>query len=73
MKKSFRRDHPKESAHADSQASHDNRKGEGRWEFTSSGRLFSVGATDAVRRVAYWTAGGELRFFPLGITHSATP
>jgi hypothetical protein len=65
MKKSSRRDHPSESAHAVSRSSHANGKGKGRWEFTSSGRLFPFGATDSVRRAAYWTAGGELRFFPL--------
>jgi hypothetical protein len=63
MKKSSRRDHPSESAVA--QGSLANRKDEGRWEFTGSGRLFPMGATDSVRRAAYWTAGGELRFFPL--------
>jgi hypothetical protein len=37
----------------------------GPWEFTSSGRLFAMGATDAARRVAYRTADGQMRFLPL--------
>jgi len=63
MKKSSRREQQAESAV--SRASRANGKSDGRWEFTSSGRLFSVGSTDAARRAAYWTAGGELRFLPL--------
>jgi hypothetical protein len=64
MKKSSRRDHPSESTHATTRA-RANGKGDGRWEFTANGRLFPVGSTDSVRRAAYWTAGGELRFLPL--------
>jgi hypothetical protein len=63
MKKSSRREHPNESAV--SRASRANAKNDGRWEFTSSGRLFPVGSTDGSRRAAYWTASGELRFLPL--------
>ncbi|MEJ0000979.1 MAG: hypothetical protein WDO13_18525 [Verrucomicrobiota bacterium] len=37
----------------------------GPWEFTSSARLFAVGAIDGVRRAAYRTAAGEMRFLPL--------
>jgi hypothetical protein len=46
-------------------ASHSNEGSKGRWEFTSSGSLISLGATEAVRRAAYRTATGELRFLPL--------
>jgi len=40
-------------------------KRDGRWEFTSSGSLISLGAVDAVRRAVYRTATGEMRFLPL--------
>jgi hypothetical protein len=36
---------------------------EGPWEFTSSGRLFCIGARDDARRTAYRGADGTIRFF----------
>ena len=39
---------------------------EGRWAFSlSSESLFTLGATEQARRVAYRTVTGELRFLPL--------
>ena len=38
----------------------------GRWAFNlASENLFALGSTDAIRRVAYRTADGHLRFLPL--------
>jgi hypothetical protein len=34
----------------------------GPWEFTSSGRLFCIGARDDARRTAYRSADGTIRF-----------
>jgi hypothetical protein len=65
MKKNSRRDHPSESSHRSRRDCHQNGGSEDRWEFTSSSSLFALGSTDAVRRAAYRTAGGELRFLPL--------
>jgi hypothetical protein len=61
MKKSSRRDHQGESSHR----SRKKAGSDGRWEFTASGSLISLGSTEAVRRAAYRTADGELRFLPL--------
>jgi len=65
MKKSSRRDHPSETSRRSQQACSQNGGSEGRWEFTASGSLIALGATESVRRAAYRTATGELRFFPL--------
>jgi hypothetical protein len=64
MRKTSRRDHPDEPGNSGTKAC---RRGgsKGRWEFTSSGRLFSMGGTDAVRRAAYRAADGEMRLLAL--------
>jgi hypothetical protein len=64
MRKNSRRDHSDEPGNPGGKAC---RRGgsKGRWEFTTSGRLFSMGATDAVRRAAYRAADGEMRILPL--------
>jgi hypothetical protein len=61
MKKSSRRDHPSEP----SSRNRREKKGDGRWELGASGSLIALGSTDAARRAAYRTSGGELRFLPL--------
>jgi hypothetical protein len=63
MKKSTRH-HPDESSQG-KRSSRADSGSKGRWEFTASGSLISLGATAAVRRAAYRTATGELRFLPL--------
>jgi hypothetical protein len=63
MKKSTRRSHPSEPTHPHARIAK-KRVADGRWEFTSSGRLFTVGSDEA-RRTAYRAADGELRFLPL--------
>ncbi len=65
MKKSSRRDCPSEPTHRSQRACQQKGGSEGRWEFTASGSLISLGSIDAVRRAAYRTAEGELRFLPL--------
>ncbi|MCE0522462.1 MAG: hypothetical protein LV480_06080 [Methylacidiphilales bacterium] len=65
MKKTFRRDHPSEPSHRSQRDCLRNGGSEGRWEFTASGNLFALGASEGVRRAAYRTATGELRFLPL--------
>lgn len=65
MKKTSRRDHPSEPSHRSPRACRQNGGSEGRWEFTASGSLFALGSTDAVRRAAYRTVAGEMRFLPL--------
>jgi hypothetical protein len=65
MKKTSRRDHRSESSHRSPRDCHQKGGSEGRWEFTSSGSLFALGSIDAVRRVAYRNADGEMRFLPL--------
>jgi hypothetical protein len=65
MKKTSRRDHPSEPSHRNRRDCRQNGGSEGRWEFTASGSLIALGSTDAVRRAAYRTADGELRFLPL--------
>jgi hypothetical protein len=65
MKKTFRGDHSNEPGNEGAKASRRKGGSKGPWEFTSSGRLFSMGATDAVRRAAYRAADGEMRFLPL--------
>jgi hypothetical protein len=65
MKKPSRRDHRSESSHRNPRDCHENGGSKGRWEFNLAGEnLFALGSTDAVRRAAYRTAGGELRFLP---------
>jgi len=62
MKKKDRRNHPSESTRRSSKVC----RNEGRWAFNlTSERLFALGSTDRVRRVAYRTATGELRILPL--------
>jgi hypothetical protein len=64
MRKTSRRDHADEPGNPAAKSRR--RAGsQGPWEFTSSGRLFAVGATDAVRRAAYRAADGEMKFLPL--------
>jgi hypothetical protein len=65
MKKTSRRDHLSEPSRRSRRDCRQNGGSEGRWEFTASGSLFALGATDAARRAAYRTATGELRFLPL--------
>jgi len=65
MRRTSRRDHSDEPGHASAKASRRNGGSKGPWEFTSSGRLFSMGSTDAVRRAAYRAADGEMKFLPL--------
>ena len=64
MKKSFHRDNLNDSGpvHARSRGAGGSK---GPWEFTSSGRLFSVGARDDVGRTAYRAADGKMRFLPV--------
>jgi hypothetical protein len=64
MRKASRRDHSDEPGNQGTKASRQGAS-QGRWEFTASGRLFSMGATDAVRRAAYRAADGEMRILPL--------
>jgi hypothetical protein len=65
MSKTSRRDHSDEPGNQGSKSSRRKGGSKGPWEFTSSGRLFPMGATDAVRRAAYRAADGEMRFLPL--------
>ena len=65
MKRTFRRDDLNEPGHPGLKAPRSKGGSKGPWEFTSSGRLFSVGASDGVRRTAYRGANGEMRFLPL--------
>ena len=62
MKKSARRDHPSEPS---SRNRRRQQGGEGRWEYITSGSIFSLGSNDSSRRAAYRTSEGELRFLPL--------
>jgi hypothetical protein len=63
MKKPSRRDHPSEPSSRNQKDCRQN--GAGKWEFSASGSLISLGSTEASRRAAYRTAEGELRFLPL--------
>jgi hypothetical protein len=65
MRKTSRRDHANEPGNQGAKSYRRNGGSKGPWEFTSSGRLFSMGATDAARRAAYRSADGEMRFLPL--------
>jgi hypothetical protein len=65
MSKTSRRDHSDEPGNPASKSSRRKGGSKGPWEFTSSGRLFTMGGTDAARRAAYRAADGEMRFLPL--------
>jgi len=66
MKKTSRRDHPSEPTHRSHKAFRHGGGSEGRWEFNlASESLFALGSSDGLRRAAYRTSGGELRFLPL--------
>jgi hypothetical protein len=65
MRRTSRRDHSDEPDSSNAKSSRRNGGSKGPWEFTSSGRLFSMGATDAVRRAAYRAANGQMKFLPL--------
>jgi hypothetical protein len=60
MKKSSRRDHPSEPSQRNKRRQ--NSGSEGRWEFSSSGSLMTLGSPEGGRSTAYYTSGGELRF-----------
>jgi hypothetical protein len=62
MKKSSRRDHPSEPSQRNRRRQHSG--GDGRWEFSSTGSLFTLGSTESAKSTAYYTASGELRFLP---------
>jgi hypothetical protein len=65
MKKTSRRDHPSESSHRNQRACRQNGGSEGRWEFITSGSIFTLGSNGTARRAAYRTTEGEIRFLPL--------
>jgi len=65
MKKTSRRDHPSEPSNRNRQDCRRNGRSEGRWEFITSGSIFTFGSNGTARRAAYRTADGELRFLPL--------
>jgi len=66
MKKLSPRDHLGELSPAGQRHGRHNGGSEGRWEFNlAGGSLFALGSTGSVRRAAYRTAAGELRFLPL--------
>jgi hypothetical protein len=64
MKKSSRRDHPSEPS-ARNRRDCQNGASDGRWEFVTSGSIFTLGSNGLARRAAYRSADGELRFLPL--------
>ena len=62
MKKTARRNQPSESTRRSSRAC----RTPERWAFShTSDRLFALGSSGSVRRFAYRTMMGELRFLPL--------
>ncbi len=61
MKKPF---HPEQPRERPRRSLREGQKKDGRWEFASSQSLFTLGADERARRVAYRTATGELRFLP---------
>jgi hypothetical protein len=62
MKKTALKNQPSESARRSSRAC----RSPERWAFNhTSERLFALGSTDSIRRFAYRTMMGELRFLPL--------
>jgi hypothetical protein len=65
MKKIFRRGPLNGPDHTSPKLPRSRAGSKGPWEFTSSGRLFPVGAKDGVGRAAYRGANGEMRFLPL--------
>jgi hypothetical protein len=65
MKKSSRRDQPREASNRSQRDSRQKGANEGRWEFITSGSIFALGPDATARLAAYRTAEGELRFLPL--------
>jgi hypothetical protein len=65
MKKPSRRDHPSEPSQRNRRECRQNGASEGRWEFNVNGSLIALGSTEGMRRAAYRTADGEVRFLPL--------
>ncbi len=66
MRRTSRRDHSDEPDNTGPKGSQPKgASSTGRWEFTSSGRLFAMGATESVRRAAYRAADGEMKILPL--------
>jgi len=65
MKKSSRRDHPSEPSSRNRRDCRPNGGSDGRWEYITSGSIFTLGSNDTARRAAYRSADGELRFLPL--------
>jgi hypothetical protein len=65
MKRPTRREHSTESANQTSKSCRGQAGSKGPWEFTTNGRIFSMGATEAARRAAYRAANGEWKFLPL--------
>ncbi len=64
MRKTSRRDHSDEPGHPGAKGKRSGGS-KGPWEFASSGRLFSMSATEAARRAVYRAADGEMKFLPL--------
>ncbi len=65
MKKQTRRIHPDETPRRSPRDCRRDGAKEGRWSFNLAGdNLFALGSTESVRRVAYRTPTGELRFLP---------
>ena len=65
MKRPNRREHSTEPANQASKWGRGRAGSKGPWEFISSGRLISMGGTEAARRAAYRAANGEWKFLPL--------
>ena len=66
MKKPIRPDHVRETFRPSPKDCPKSSGKEGRWSFNlASESLFTLGATESSRRVAYRTADGQLRFLPL--------
>ena len=66
MKTPSRRDHPRATIRRNQSDCCDQGGSAGRWEFNlASENLFALGSTEAIRRAAYRTADGYLRFLPL--------
>ncbi|HEY0257740.1 MAG TPA: hypothetical protein VGC39_09880, partial [Candidatus Methylacidiphilales bacterium] len=66
MKTPSRRDHPRATARRNRGGCPASSGSVGRWSFNlASENLFALGSTDAIRRAAYRTADGQLRFLPL--------
>jgi len=65
MKKPSRRDNSIEPSPRQQRNGRRKDGNEGRWEFITSGSIFTLGTNGTARRAAYRTAEGELRFVPL--------